>query len=180
MRNSKCEARNIRNKIVGLFLLLAVFLPGAGAGDQGSGELAALEERQKSLRSKIEALRDEQDFLLFQKSMYSADSKYLILNIRKNTGQLKYKNRLLKDFHFVPSKNFPAGALKPGMLVLTKKIEDKNKRPALMFGSSFILQGKKRKPSPEQAKLPYISVTKRDMRSLFFAVEEGALAYIVR
>lgn len=159
-------------------LLLSLFLMGADGGGQGRDELDALRSQQKSLRHRIENLRREQDYLLFQKAMLTADSKYLILNVTKNTGKLMYKNRVLKDFHFVRSKNFSGAALKPGMVVLTKKAGGEKSRPALIFGTSLVLQGKR--PKVEGAKLPFISVTKREMRSIFFAVEEGALAYIVR
>ncbi len=89
----------------------SLFLMGMENGEQGIGE-PALVEQQKQLSAKIDTLTQEQDYLLFQKTMYASDSKYLVINITARTGQLKYKNRVLRDFHFTlqSGKSRHAGA----------------------------------------------------------------------
>jgi hypothetical protein len=153
---------------------LSFFLLGADGGDRD--ERAMLLNREQALRQKIATLKREQDYLLFQKAMYAADSKYLVLNMADKTGSLKYKNRALRNFHFTASRNFP-GNLQPGMLALTKKAEGKNDRRALLFGKSLIIQGK-RIAIPKKTDIPLISLTKKEMLSIFSAVEEGATVYL--
>jgi hypothetical protein len=151
-----------------------------GAGAQEQDERAALQKQQQALHEQVATLKAEQDFLLFQKTMFAADSKYLVLNMTDRTGQLKYKNRVLKGFRFALSKKFAGSALQPGMLVLTKKSGAKSGRHALLFGTSLIIQRKGAAVPKKEAGIPVLSLPKKEMQSVFFAVEEGALAYIVR
>jgi len=153
---------------------------GADAGGPDTIELAALMDQQRALRARIEVLNREQDLLLFRKMMYSADSKYLMIDTRSRTAQLKYKNRALRDFRFRASKNFTGKALRPGRLVLTKKVEGKKDRHALVFGSALIIQWKRSSVPPRETDIPFITLTRKELLSLYHAVEEGALAYIER
>ncbi len=166
--------------VVSLLLLLSIFLTGADKGDPDRGERAALRDQRRALHARIESLRREQDYLLFQKMMYENDSKYLILDIKKKTGHLSYKNRVLKDFRFQTSKNFPSRSLRPGMLTLTEKIEGKKDRHALAFGKSLIVRWKLSAVPKQQADIPSLSLARKDLLSVFYAVEDGALAYVVR
>jgi hypothetical protein len=171
--------RSVFRKIPILFVIIfSCVLLGADGGAVRD-ERASLEEQRAALQKKITVLKREQDFLLFQESMYGGDSKYLIINIAKRTAQLKYKNRLLKDVRFTASKKFPHG-LQPGMLVLTKKDEGKNDQHALVFGTSLIVQWKRTSVPPGESGIPFITLPKKEMQSLYYAVEEGALAYIIR
>lgn len=170
----------MNNKILCALLLLSLFLLGAGNGEQDRDERGVLSDMQATLRARIKALRNEQDYLLFRNTMYRTDSKYLVINITKRTGQLKYKNRLLKDFRFRTSKNFHNEALRTGIVVLTKKVEGKNGRHALVFGKSFIVQWKRSTADLRKTDTPYISVTRKELSSIFYAVEEGSMAYIER
>jgi hypothetical protein len=161
-------------------IVLSSFLLGANAGAaQEQDERAALQKQQQALQEQVATLKREQDFLLFRKAMYASDSKYLVLNSSGKTGQLMYKNRVLKDFRFIPSRNFP-NAVQPGMLVLTKKSEGKTDRHALIFGTALIIQWKRAVVPKKEARIPCIALTKKEMLSLFSAIEEGATAYIVR
>jgi len=163
-----------------VLLVLSLFLMAADNEDQELFERAALGEREQLLRARIDTLKREQDFLLFQKAMYETDSRYLIINITEKTGQLKYRNRVLKGFTFVPSKNFPGEALATGVLVLKKKEERKGDRPVLVLGKALVIQWKRAYVPPAEAGIPYITLTKKEMVSLFVALEEGAMAYIVQ
>ncbi len=170
----------MNGKITYLFLLFSIFLLGADNGAAEQDERNALRDQQATLCRRIEALRNEQDYLLFRKAMYRADSKYLIINITNRTGQLKYKNRVLKDFRFSTSKNFHTAAFRPGIVTLTEKVEGKNGRRALVFGKSFIVQWKRSTAPLQKTDTPYISVTRKELSSIFYAVEEGSIAYIER
>ena len=161
-------------------ILLTPFLMAADGGDAVRDERASLEAMRSTLRQKISSLKREQDFLLFQKTMYAADSKYLIIDVKHRTAQLKYKNRLLKDMHFTPSKKFPGRGLRQGMLVLTKKVEGKKDRDALVFGKSLVVQWKQSIVPPQEKGLPSITLLKKELLSVYYAVEEGAPAYILR
>ncbi len=163
-----------------LVLFAAVFLAGADAGDPGQGELDVLQNQQASLRTQIEALKQEQDYLLFRRAMYQTDSKYLVMDIAARSGRLMYKNRVLKEFAFRLPKNFRKNSLRPGMMLLTKKLEDKKERRTLVFGSSFLLHGKGAAAPTLPQDAARISVTKKDLSSLYYALEEGAAAYLER
>jgi len=160
-----------------LFLLLFVGIDGNG---QEQNERDDLLEQQMALKEKIDTLRREQDFLLFEKALYDTDSRYLIINLGAKKGQLKYKNRVLKDFRFTASANLAEDTLKPGTLTLTKKREDPGQKHVLLFGKSLVIQWKRPARSPYAANIPRLSLSKKDLQSIFYAVEEGSKAYIVR
>jgi hypothetical protein len=160
-------------------VLCSLVLMGVDGGESARDERSPLVEQTVALQKKISALKREQDFLLFQKAMYSADSKYLIMNFPKRTGQLKYKNRVLMDFRFKALKNISGRGLQPEMLVLTKKEEGKKDQHALAFGRSFVLQWKRTVVPPEDSGIPAISLQQKEMLSIYYALEEGALAYII-
>ncbi len=157
-------------------LLCSVLLMGADAGDPGRDEMAALRSRESALRTRIETLQHEQDYLLFRRAMYHSDSKYLVLNVTTRTGRLMYRNRLLKDYRFRFSKNFRA----VGMAAVTKKSEDKKNRRALVFGTSFLVHAKGTAVPRGTENLVVVSITKKEMASIYYALEEGALAYLER
>jgi hypothetical protein len=161
-----------------IFLIAAsLLLMGADNGEQGTEDRARLLERQKQLNSRIDTLKQEQDYLLFQKTMYASDSKYLVINITSRTGQLKYKNRILQDFHFTSTGK--VGMLKRGELTLTNKIEEPKKGNLLLFGTSLVLQGKRVPKIQLQAGIPRFTLSRKDLKSVFYAVEAGAKAYIM-
>jgi len=171
--------RVMKYNILSMVLVLSPFLLGMDDGGQGHVARTTLQESQQAMHAKVVLLKREQDFLLFQKVMYAEDSKYLILNITEKTGQLKYKNRVLKDFRFTLLKKAPRNMLQPGRLVLTKKAAEDKDRPALIFGTSLIVQWKRVAVIQREANVSTISLPEKEMRSVFFAVEEGAMAYIV-
>ena len=163
-----------------MFLLLSLLFVGKDGNGQEQDERSELLEQQKVLKEKIETLQREQDFLLFEKALYATDSKYLIINLGAKKGQLKYKNRVLKDFRLTTSENLAGDVLKPGTVTLTKKKEDTGQRHVLLFGKSLVIQWKRPASSPYAANIPRISLSKRDFQSIFYALEEGAKAYILR
>lgn len=168
-----------RAGFTGLWLLIAfsaVCIASAGPA-QENGEHAALLEKQRALEARIAALNREQDFLLFQKAVSVMDSKYLILKIGEKRGQLRYKNRVLKDFSFL-SASPGIARLGQGKLTLTGKIEGSKNRSALIFGGAFVLQARRADDSLER-KTPRIYLARKDLKVLFNALEGGALAYVL-
>jgi hypothetical protein len=170
---------SLRKYLWVIFLIAAaLLLMGADSGEQGTDERAKLLEQQKQLNARVETLKQEQDYLLFQKTMYASDSKYLVINISARTGQLKYKNRVLKDFHFTSAG--PVSMLKQGSITLTKKIEGTKERHSLIFGSSLVLLSKRTPATPLEAGIPRIYLSRKDFLPLYYSLEIGALSYIVR
>lgn len=160
-----------------LLLAASLFLMGADNGGPGADEQAKLLEQRKQLNARIATLKQEQDYLLFQKMMYASDSKYLVINITARTGQLKYKDRILKDFHFTSAGRI--GMLKRGAFTLTKKSEGPKTGNLLIFDPSLVLQGKHVQATRLPAGIPRFLLSKKDLRSVFYAVEAGAKAYIM-
>lgn len=156
----------------------SLFLTGADSGEQGTDEQAKLTEQQKQLNARVETLKQEQDYLLFQKTVYALDSKYLVINITARTGQLKYKNRILKDFHFTAAG--PVSLLKQGTITLTKKIEGAKERHSLIFGRSLVLLNKRTPAASLEAGIPRIYLSRKDFLSVYYSLENGALSYIIR
>ncbi len=166
----------MKRNILLVLTVVSLFLTGAAAGGVQS-EQASLSDQKRMLLRQIEVLKQEQDYLLFQQAMYNSDSKYLIINTKSGTGHLKYKNRLLKDFRFKASKNFPGRTLRPGAITLTEKVEGKKGRSALVFGASFVLKWKFSEVPSQEASLPSITLTRKELLSIFYALEPGSMVY---
>jgi len=162
-----------------LMLVLSLFLMGADDVEQDGEERGKLLEQQKQLSVRIKTLKREQDYLVFQRAMYASDSKYLIINISAKTGQLKYKNRVLKDFSFKRVSG-RVSRFTRGALTLTQKIEGDRQRKLLVFDKALVLQGKNAPVVELEAGIPRFSLSKKDFRSVYYAVEAGAKAYILR
>jgi hypothetical protein len=176
--NAECGVLRINNKKYLLFMISALLLS-ASAGGQEQDDRAVLQDRHQLLRKKIEVLKHEQDFLLFQKEMSASDTKYLVLNLAEKSGQLRYKNKVLKDFRFIPAKDFDGHALEPGALILTKKTEGKNNRFVLIFGNALVIRWTRTALLREGGNIPTVLLRENDILSVFSALEEGARAYIV-
>jgi len=162
----------------GLLLVFSVFLmgmEGTGTGDVGQDSLAA---RQRELQERIEVLRSEQDQLLFQKQFSTMDSRYLVLDLARGRGQLKYRSRVFLDFTFGPLPKRVIRTIPRGARAVTRKFEESGGRFALSFGKAFILRTNN--ATAPGLKIPQLIVSPKEMRSIFFALEEGSLAYILR
>ena len=159
-------------------LVLSLCLAGICGAEGGDAERKKLLEQKKRLDDRIETLQREQDYLLFQKTMYESDSKYLIINLSAKTGQFKYKNRLLKNLHFKLISGH-VSRLTPGALTLTQKIEGPRERNLLVFGQSLVLQGKYAPATRVGSGIPRFSLSKKDFLSIYYAIESGAKAFIL-
>ncbi len=159
-----------------LLLVLSVFLMGMdGTGMDAAGQ-DGLAARQRELQSRIETLRSEQDLLLFQKHVSTLDSRYVVLDLTRGRGQLKYRSRVFLDFTFKPLPKRVIRTVPRGVRVLTGKIEGPDGRFALLFGQTFALRTKR----TAGRGAPQVIVPQKEMRSIFFALEEGSIAYILR
>ncbi len=174
--------RTITKSLWLLTFILLIF-SGTDGNTQDADERRQLEQQQKDLGAKIESLKRGQDFLLFRKEFYSADSKYLILRIPAGKGELRYKNRLLKSFSFTLSSKTRFHSLSEGPATVTKKVEGRGQRYEIIFGSSFNMRVKPKDHGPslkDRASPPRLFVSKRDMQSIFYAVEEGSKTYVLQ
>src|SRR3989337_2149287 len=123
-------------KFIWLLPFLFLLSSGMDGNAQETDERRQLEKQKKELSAKVESLKREQDLLLFRKEFYSADSKYLILNIPAGKGELRYKNRLLKSFSFALSSKARLHAIPVGAAAVTRKVEGRGKRYEIIFGRS--------------------------------------------
>ncbi len=161
--------------LVLLFLLFSAVMGNAQERDERQG----LIERRDQLQSRIGKLREEQDFLLFQKEMYASDSKYLLLDPQKRTGVLKYRDRVIRTFSFSPGGAASRPTLR-GAHVLTVRAERDGKRRTLIFGNALVLRA--RQGTNAAAAGPDAShyiLSSRDMASLFYALDTGSRAYLL-
>jgi hypothetical protein len=161
-----------------LILGLSVCLAGTCGAEQGDADTKKISEQKKQLNARVVTLKREQDYLVFQKTMFESDSKYLIINVPAKTGQLKYKNRLLKNLRFKLTSG-QVSRLTPGALILTQKIEGPRERNMLVFGKSLVLQGKYAPATRIEASIPRLSLSRKDFLSIYYAIESGAKAFIL-
>lgn len=167
--------RNETIKNTFLVIVLLSFAFAAKGNAQETDERQQLIERQKQLDARIAKLRSEQDFLLFEKQMEESDSKYLLLDLSAGSGTLKYRSRILKNFSFSPvrSRRPP-----PGPVVLTAKEEQQGSRRRLIFGTALVLETKQKGGRRGDA-ARRLALLRRDMASLFYALDVGSPAYIL-
>ena len=170
-------SKRVTSKILFLFFAVALLLTGRAGAGEDAAEREQLLEQEKLLSQKVEKLKRDQDFLLFEKTMYASDSKYLLIRSSAKKGQLKYRNRVLRDFQY--TQEGPRKRLKQGMVSVTKKIEGQKERNALLFGTSFFLLDKRGPSRPPQSGVPRLVLSKRDFLSVYYAVETGAPAYVL-
>jgi hypothetical protein len=170
--------RSAKNTISLVVLMLLCFA--ADAQPQEADGRQRLVERKARLQDRIEELKREQDYLLFQKQMYASDSKYLLLDLAAGRGELRYRDRILKNFTFFV---FRAGARKPprGVLTLTAKKETEGRKRTLMFGAALVIETKQKTESRRKGGAALrLALLRKDMASLFYALDAGSLAYIIR
>jgi hypothetical protein len=164
----------------GLMLLLSVLLMGMDGPPREKDDQRLLEKRQAKLATRIEALKQEQDFLLFQRTFAGSDSKYLLIDLSTKTGTLKYRNRILRTFGFTLSASKPHQPRK-GRYVITGKTDGSPGKKFLVVQDAFIIHGKWYSGKPRhEKKLPAIVVGRKDLAAIYYAVEQGTMLYIFR
>ncbi|HTF99974.1 MAG TPA: hypothetical protein VK654_05250 [Nitrospirota bacterium] len=176
--NKRCAEprRALRLRLLSALALVLIILCGAAFADD---ERDALMERQRTLKARVAALQREQDYLMFLQRMYESDSKYLVLDMKKKTAHLRYKNRLLKD---IPLKEISPGfgrKVKAGEHAVTMKIEGAKERHALVLNNAFVLKWKRSEVPRPHASLPSIVVLKKDLFSFYYTIGPGMMAYVL-
>jgi len=167
----------ITNRHLVPVVLSALFLMGADGASDPENDRAMLIEQHRQLTMRIEALKVEQDFLIFQKECYAMDSKYLVLDIGAGTGQLKYKNRTLKTFGLSKSSRVHFSA-PSGRLQLTEKTDGSGNRYGLVFGKALIMEPKGAPFLRGGKQTFHVLIGKKDFMPLYYVLEKGALAYV--
>ena len=163
-----------------MVILLALMLLGMDGKPREGDELRQLEARQSQLTARIKMLKQEQDFLLFQRSFAGADSKYLLIDLSTKTGTLKYRNRILRTFGFTLSASKSQKPRK-GRYVLTGKTDGSPGKMSLVVQDSFIIHGKRYSGKQKREKsLPALVVGRKDLAAIYYAVEQGTMLYIFR
>jgi len=163
----------------GWVLLVALTFPVAGRGRavaEDGLDRGALIRKQRQLERQIAVLEQERDLLLFRRVLQQSDSKYLLLDLARKTGTLKYRSRVLRTFRLSSTKG-PKGRLRPGPVVLTEKRDRHGKGRTLLFGRHLVLQGRGEKRSKDPGQ--HYALGQKDLAALTYALEEGAFAYIV-
>lgn len=163
-----------------IIVLVSLFATGADSGALDISEQRQLIEKRTALTRRIEHLKQEQDFLLFQKEFSTLDSKYLILDLAERKGQLKYKHVVLKDFQFTTSPVSAYKKIPSGALTLTSRVEKPRARMSLAFGKTLVIWSKAGESSgKKQRGIVYLTVKRKDLVSISYALEDGAQAYII-
>jgi hypothetical protein len=163
-----------------LFLLMtltALIAPPARAQDVDERQ-RLLNQRQK-LTARIDHLRREQELLLFQKTAYQSDSKYLLLDTRSGKGLMKYRNRILRSFSIARTDR-SSRRPKPGPRILSEKIEGPPQARMLVFGNDLVVHtkrfaGRSRIPKGSSS----LTIGTKDMAAIYHAIERGAALYVI-
>jgi hypothetical protein len=169
--------RSIRTALA---LAAAVIVLGSSVFGQEGDEARSLQERERHVRTRIEKLKKEQEFLLFQRTLAAADSKYLILDLRTGKGMLKYRGRILRTFNCpLAGKRLPA-AFPKKIVTLTGKVDGSPGTRQLVFTDPLlIIQSKHVSTGKAKSKEGLrIMLGTKDLGAIFFALEKGSLAYI--
>jgi hypothetical protein len=158
--------------------ILSFLLMGMDNAPRDAADRKQLEETQKRLASRIEVLKREQDFLLFQRSFAGSDSKYLILDLSARMGTLKYRNRILRTFDL--SITSPGHRqIRKGRHVIAFKIDGSSKKRSLIIEDEFLIHGTAYSGRPKGGSgMPSLVIGRKDLAALFFAVDKGTLLFI--
>jgi hypothetical protein len=167
-----------------LFLLVTLTtILASMAGAQELDERQGLLDQRQKLVQRIDRLRREQELLLFQKTAYQSDSKYLLLDARSGKGLMKYRNRTLRSFSIARTDR-SSPRPKAGPRILSEKIEGPGKGShsrTLVFGADVIVRtkrlvGEDRIPKGASS----LTISTKDMAALYHAMEKGAVLYVVK
>jgi hypothetical protein len=161
-----------------LLIVLSFLLMGMDGPPRENDELRQLEEKRAQLTARIDALKKEQDFLLFQRSIAGSDSKYLLIDLSARTGTLKYRNRVLRTFGFTVSS--PGHRqIRKGRHILASKSDGSAKKRELVVADAFLIRGKAHSGRSADGKsMASLIIGQKDLAALFFAVDQGTMLFI--
>lgn len=181
-RENKRRGRAMPRRRSCTFALVLMFCIGAGIGAVSAQpvqeEAQALQAREQRLYEKVRSLEAEQQQLLLQKTLSSADSKYLELDLRAGEGALKYRTRVLRTFPFTSRGKKPGAGPDGPVLSLTSKVDGTYVRRKLLFdNAALVIEGKTQRGSHSGNSL-FISIGRRDLAAIYYALEPGSFAYL--
>ena len=168
------------NFYANLLLLVLCIGPGAAAVHaEARDESADLRVREQQLSKKVRVLRSEQQQLLLRKMLYSADSKYLELDLRTGEGSLRYRARILRTFRFTRQGRYPKPLPEGGIFVMAAKVDGAPAKRMLSFNdAALVVQGKLAGKGHGGCSGLCLTVGKRDLAAIYFALEAGSFAYM--
>jgi len=172
--------RNATRRAVLLCLLVTLAAAGSGPA-QESEEYAALAGKEQRLRAQLEHLREQQQYLLFEKALHASDSKYVLLNIRSGKGTLNYRNRILKSFSFVLKPSSRSPKPRSGPLLLSGKKEGRPRQRQLVFGNQVLVlrSAKSGAIAGMSSRSHQVSIGTKDLAAIFYALDNGSYLYII-
>ncbi len=96
-----------------LWLLLIALTASGCNSERRAEELERLRQERQALLSRLETLKDEHKFLMFEKEIYATDRRYLVLDTRSGAGSLRISGRVLREFSMVMNGCFVPEATSP-------------------------------------------------------------------
>ncbi len=144
---------------------------------QAQDEEQELRAKEQQLSEKVAALKSEQEQLLVRKMLYSADSKYLEIDLHAGEGALKYRTRILKSFRFTSKGYLPKPAPEGGILKLTSKVDGSPAKRHLSFNNAALVIESKSAKIRQNGNGFVISIGKKDLAAIYYALEAGSIAY---
>jgi len=170
-----------KSTIIALALAVAGIVLGSSVFGKESDEVRSLRERERRIRTRIGMLKKEQEFLLFQRTLAAADSKYLILDLRTGKGMLKYRGRILRNFDCAFSGKRLNAAIPKRIVTLTEKMDGSPRARQLVFNDTLVIIQSKQVSTGKTKSKQWLRILlrKKDLGAIFFALEKGSLAYII-
>lgn len=160
--------------------LLALLPAGNTAQAEENAERHQLLARRSQLQETVQRLQQEQTLLLFRKRMYSADSKYLVLDLSSGRGQLWYRSRLLREFPIRSLDRGETNRARPELAAVTDRSPWEKGPRLLVFADRLVLSaGRRSRSEGTPAAADRVTLSRRDMTSLFYALDKGSLAYVL-
>lgn len=158
------------------WVLFGAFLLGSTTAAEESAERQQLIERRAQLQEKVRALQEEQGLLVFRKRMYSADSKYLILDLSAGKGSLWYRNRVLMNF---PLRVLVREQGKGADIVAVTEHSSWGEIPRFLLFSDRLVLTTGKGPRSKRAAAVRAAISSRNMTSLLSVLDKGSLAYLL-
>lgn len=172
--SSKTMNSSHTQRIIFASLLIVLLASLHVSGEEANGNPIDPAVQRQILVKKLEALKEEQEYLLFRKTFQAMDSKYLILDLSVGKGMMLYRNRVLRTFSLEKTNRKQANP-KSGLVTMTGKIDGSSKKRMLTFDALVLHAHKK---DGFRLKQPGYRIGLRDLAALYYALDIGSKAYI--
>lgn len=128
------------------------------------------------LAGKLGSLKEEQAYLLFLKTFYGSDSKYLIIDRQAGKGVLMYRSRVFRTFGWEPSGK-GVSSLRRGIHIVSQRVDGSPLKREIHFGNELSLQAKRKERKRTQQRV-ILDLDKKDLAAIYYALETGGMVYI--